>query len=128
MTTTARAALSELHKGAHPTKVARPAGDRACAIIKGIERMQLTSPVNKATTSSKKKAKRKLKGGLAMTGASLQPAVRAQLEKAEREAAASAKSRNIDTAARLPLSSHQAMYRGYGIPVSGDLPSLGRRS
>lgn len=129
MITTTRAALSALHKGAYPTKVARPAGDRAYAIIKGIERMQLTSPALKKTTSPKgKKAKRKkLKGGVAMSGASLRPEVRAQLERSQRDAAATARSRNLDAAAQLPVSSREPILRGYGVPVSGGLPSLGRR-
>lgn len=129
MIATARAALSSLHKGTFPTPVARPAGDRAHAILKGIERMQLTAPaVRQAGASKRKKSKKKLRGGLAMAGASLAPGVRKQLEKTERDAAASAKSRNIDTVAQLPLSSRPPIYRGYGIPVSGGLPSLGRRN
>lgn len=129
MITTTRAALSALHRGAYPTKVARPAGDRAHAIIKGIERMQLTSPALKKSTSTKgKKAKRKkLKGGVTMSGASLRPEIRAQLERSQRDAAATARSRDIDAATQLPLSPRRPIYRGYGIPVSGGLPSLGRR-
>lgn len=129
MISATRTALSALHKGAYPTMVARPAGDRAHEIIKGIERMQFTSPALKKAPSSKgRKAKRKLNGGVPMAAASLRPEVRARLEKSEREAAATARSRSIDAASRLPVSSHQAMYRGYGVPVSGGLPSLGRRN
>ena len=63
-----------------------------------------------------------------MTGASLRPEVRRQLEKSERDDAATARSRSDDAAARLPVSSRQAMYRGNGVPVSGGLPSLERRT
>lgn len=127
----ARAALSAIDKGAFPSSVAGPAGDRAHQIIKGAEKMQMTPLPRKPSSAGSKKRRRKRASasrGSAMSGASLAPEVRRELEKADQLAADEAKKQSTRAMEGLPLAPRDHLFRGYGVPVSGGLPSLGRRS
>lgn len=127
----ARAALSAIHKGAFPSSVAGPAGDRAHQIINGVEKMQMTPLPRKPSSAGSKKRRRKRASasrGSAMSGASLAPEGRRELEKADQLAADEAKKQSTRATEGLPLAPRDHLLRGYGVPVSGGLPSLGRRS
>lgn len=127
----ARAALSTVHKGAFPTAVARPAGDRAHQVIKGLERLQMAPPPQKSTSSGSTKRRRKKSSatrGTSLFRASLSAKVRRELEKADQLAADEAKKQSTRAMEGLPLAPRDYLLRGYGVPVSGGLPSLGRRS
>lgn len=119
----ARSAMRTLETGSYPSSIARPAGDRAHQIIKGIERLQLVIPP--IPTKGKKKRKKKSKGGIAVSGAKLAPAVRRQLNDDAHARASAARTGPLDEDERLLLRSRTPIYRGYGAPVSGGLPGLG---
>lgn len=119
----ARSAMRTLQTGSYPSSVARPAGDRAHQIIKGIERLQLVIPP--APTKGKKKRKKKSKGGIPVSGAKLAPAARRQLNDDAHARANAARTRPLDEDERLLLPSRTPIYGGYGPPVSGGLPGLG---
>lgn len=122
----ARSAMRTLQTGSYPSSVARPAGDRAHQIIKGIERLQLViHPTPPAPMKGKKKRKKKGKGGIAVPGAKLAPAVRRQLNDDAHARANAARTRPLDEDERLLLPSRTPIYGGYGPPVSGGLPGLG---
>lgn len=127
----ARAALSTVNKGAFSSSVAGPAGDRAHQIIKGVERMQMAPPPRKPHSAGSKKGRRKrgsASRGSSLSGASLAPEVRRELQKAEQLAAYQAKKQSTQAVESLPLTPRDHVLRAYGVPVSGGLPGLGRRS
>lgn len=121
----ARSALRTLQTGSYPTSITRPAGDRAHHIIKGIERLQLVTPLVPPTlTKDKKKENKKSKGAIAVSGAKLAPEVRKQLNDDAHARANAARMRPLDEDERLLLRSRTPIYRSYGAPVSGGLPGL----
>jgi hypothetical protein len=122
----ARSAMRTLQTGSYPSSIGRPAGDRAHQIIKGIERLQLDiHPTPPAPMKGKKKRKKKSKGGIAVPGAKLAPAVRRQLNDDAHARANAARTRPLDEDERILLPSRTPIYGGYGPPVSGGLPGLG---
>ena len=111
----ARSAMRTLQTGTYPSSIARPAGDRAHQIIKGIERLRLViHPTPPAPMKGKKKRKKKGKGGIAVPGAKLAPAVRRQLNDDAHARANAARTRPLDEDERLLLPSRTPIYGGYG--------------
>lgn len=125
-----RAAMGEVHRGTFPTRIARPASDRAHQLLKGVERLQFTtSPARlpAGSKSSKKKRKKSRRGQFA-PARKLSGSTRSELNAAAHAKVAEARTARPDEDETLLLPARGPLFRAYGVPVSGGLPGLGRRN